>query len=458
MPASQTFSGNGDPNGVVDGNPGDLYQDQIGKAWVNTAAPSTWVQLATGSSVFVPGAGAGSAIQNNGSGNASTGVDSTVCGENNQLSGSDSFAEGNGNVETITDTGGLNGATNHLEGVLNTINVATPDDGGFNHVEGFQSALTGTGGADCQSNHVEGSKNTLNALGGPGNGISFNHVEGTNHVLTTTVGTGACSFNHVEGDGIHLTVNPGGDIEFSHFEGVGHVVVSNTWDVDDTHVEGFRNNVTDADTSHIEGDSNTVSTSGGTCNHVEGGSNTLTGAVNHAHIEGTTCHGTASTVHVQGDSASGIRETQFARASGKFTAAGDAQTSVVVMRGSTPGAAPNESVELKFGAGPAGTLTLENGKAYVIRVRAIGYATDTNFMSFENTFAANQEGGVITIKPAPPHAIPQVAGTAGAGTWTLTANTAAAPTRISFTFATGGGTTAAVRIAADIEFIEVARA
>lgn len=48
MPASQTLSGTGNPNGVVDGNPGDTYQDQTGKLWVNTAAPSTWVQLATG--------------------------------------------------------------------------------------------------------------------------------------------------------------------------------------------------------------------------------------------------------------------------------------------------------------------------------------------------------------------------------------------------------------------------
>lgn len=47
MPAAQVFSGTGNPNGVVDGNPGDVYQDQTGKFWLNVAAPSTWVQLAT---------------------------------------------------------------------------------------------------------------------------------------------------------------------------------------------------------------------------------------------------------------------------------------------------------------------------------------------------------------------------------------------------------------------------
>jgi hypothetical protein len=45
MPASQIFSGNGNPNGIVDGNPGDLYQDQAAAVWLNTVAPSTWVQL-----------------------------------------------------------------------------------------------------------------------------------------------------------------------------------------------------------------------------------------------------------------------------------------------------------------------------------------------------------------------------------------------------------------------------
>lgn len=45
MTASQIFSGTGDPNGVVVGNPGDVYQDQTGKLWVNTAAPSTWTEL-----------------------------------------------------------------------------------------------------------------------------------------------------------------------------------------------------------------------------------------------------------------------------------------------------------------------------------------------------------------------------------------------------------------------------
>jgi len=50
MPASQIFSGTGDPNGVFAGNPGDVYQDQTGQLWVNTAAPSIWTLLGVGSS------------------------------------------------------------------------------------------------------------------------------------------------------------------------------------------------------------------------------------------------------------------------------------------------------------------------------------------------------------------------------------------------------------------------
>ena len=44
--ASQVFSGSGDPNGVVFGIPGDLYQDQTGALWLNVAAPSSWIQFA----------------------------------------------------------------------------------------------------------------------------------------------------------------------------------------------------------------------------------------------------------------------------------------------------------------------------------------------------------------------------------------------------------------------------
>ncbi len=278
-------------------------------------------------------------------------------------------------------------------------------------------------------------------VGTGGNPCDFNHVEGNRNHLTA--GTNAVEFNHVEGDGNQISAGPDGGCF-------------------DSHVEGISNVCTDIDGDHVEGYGNVVSPRGGSQNHVEGNQNTLQGAssVSFAHLEGNECLAAADTVHVEGSRAAAIRRTQRAKASGSFNPAakGEAQTSSLVLRGSTPGLAPNENVELKYGDAADQVLTLEDGKAYVIRVRAIGYATDTNFMSFEGTFAAHQEGGVITIAPAPPFTVLQVAGSAGASTWTLTADTAAAPARVSFTFTTGVGTTAAVRVAADIEFVEVARA
>jgi hypothetical protein len=74
MPASKTYSGIGDPNGVVNGNPGDIYQDQTGKLWVNVAAPSTWEQLTTGA----PGPGARVAFVDGTIGNDMTGAFGTM--------------------------------------------------------------------------------------------------------------------------------------------------------------------------------------------------------------------------------------------------------------------------------------------------------------------------------------------------------------------------------------------
>jgi hypothetical protein len=46
--AAQLFSGTGDPNGVVHGSPGDVYQDKAGVLWINVTAPTTWSQITSG--------------------------------------------------------------------------------------------------------------------------------------------------------------------------------------------------------------------------------------------------------------------------------------------------------------------------------------------------------------------------------------------------------------------------
>jgi hypothetical protein len=46
---AQLYSGTGDPNGAVFGNPGDVYQDETGVFWLKTTGPGTntgWVAVA----------------------------------------------------------------------------------------------------------------------------------------------------------------------------------------------------------------------------------------------------------------------------------------------------------------------------------------------------------------------------------------------------------------------------
>lgn len=369
-----------------------------------------------GSSPVVSGAGTGSAILNNGTGNATTGTNSTVFGENNQISGIDSFVEGSQNVETVTASA-TGGANNHLEGFRNTITVNVIDSGGLNHVEGNNNTLTGTG-----------------------NACDFNHVEGNNNVITATLSP--VEFNHVEGDGNHVSAGTAGGCYDSHVEGIGNIC-------------------TDIDGDHVEGYHNTVSPKGGSQNHVEGNQNTLsgTGSVSFAHLEGNLCTATANTVHVQGDSASGSRETQSAKASGKFSAAGDAQASLLVLRGSTPGSGAGESVELKFGSSRNQTLQLEDGKGYTITVTAI--AKDTvagakGVRSFFYRYSVMRVAGVTTIEASDTTTTPPI-GSAGTASWTLAASVGAAPDRFVLTFTTGG-TTAAARCVAKVEFVELLNA
>lgn len=61
MPASQQFSGTGDPNGVVFGNPGDSYQDETGAFWLKATGAGTstgWIVFSSAASnvlTFRPG-------------------------------------------------------------------------------------------------------------------------------------------------------------------------------------------------------------------------------------------------------------------------------------------------------------------------------------------------------------------------------------------------------------------
>src|SRR5512135_1235551 len=325
MTAAQHYSGVGSPEGIVFADPGDIYQDETGKFWLKESGTGTntgWSQVAPSTAVFVPGAGAGSGVQNNGSGNTATGVNA--------------LAEGN------TTTASAIGA----------------------HAEGDHTIAANDGA------HAEGT--TTQAL------ADASHAEGSNTVVQNGANAG--------------------------------------------HVEGFNNTVTAAAfAGHAEGQNNTAS---GTASHAEGGNGT-TASGSYAHAQNLTTHasGDASFARGVAGTASGdessvfgiqgvaLRESQQTLSGGHFAVNGDGQSSRLVLRGTTPGAAPNESVELKFGFGatPTDELLLENGKAYAFKIRVIAYATSTDFASFESSlFSANQEAGVITIKPNPPVAIPLI--------------------------------------------------
>jgi hypothetical protein len=396
MPAAQIFSGTGDPNGSVTANPGDIYQDENGKLWSKASGADTntgWSQVAPG--VFVAGAGAGSVIQNNASGNATTGVDSTVCGENNQLSGEASFAEGAQNVETIA-VSGPGAVANHLEGFRHAITCSAPDGGSLNHVEGFQHSLTdGGSGNPVDFNHVEGSQNTLTATGGL---IEFNHVEGTGNALLCNANE--VSFNHVEGDSHHLTATT--DI------------------VDECHVEGFDNLVTDTDICHVEGWG--------------------------AHAIRSTQHVKASGTFSPVSGAAG--DAQTSKLVFRGATPGIAANESVELKFSGAGTPAIDEFTLengKYYAIEIDAVAAQNGGGTMATFRT------------PTVFAAFQEAGVVTVLPTPgPLTNDQNVG-AGAASWTMSVSAGVGPARVVITFSTGAGITAAVRVVATVRFTEVLR-
>lgn len=241
-----------------------------------------------------------------------------------------------------------------------------------------------------------------------------------------------------------------------HAEGCGTVASG-----DCSHAEGRATQATGV-ASHAEG-SNTDAT--GTASHAEGLDSVASGPNSHAegeitvasgenaHAEGEDSVASGADSHAQGRSAVALRFSQDAMASGQFAARGDAQTSVLVLRGSTPGAVVGEPVELFFGEAPL-QLILEDGRGYNIMVTAIlrGRVGGLPLVrSIRQMFAVRRDAGLTTIAAA---GAQENIGDAGAASWTLTASVGAAPDRFALT-ATTGATTTALRVAAKVEFTEV---
>jgi len=161
-----------------------------------------------------------------------------------------------------------------------------------------------------------------------------------------------------------------------------------------------------------------------------------------------------------GDQSNALREGQRALAAGRFAALGDAQTSELVLRGSTPGLAMGESVELMFG--DAGnqqfTVPANSFRSFIAVYEVIatgisaGGSGPINLASFKQTLVFHENGGGVLTQ--------DVSGTqekltsAGAASWTFAASVPIGPGRLALTFTTGT-TTLKTRVVATLRFTEL---
>lgn len=216
-----------------------------------------------------------------------------------------------------------------------------------------------------------------------------------------------------------------------------------------SHAEGASTQTTD-DFAHAQ-NFNTTAGRGG---HAEGDSSQATGEFSHSEGRLTVASGKRS--HAQGIQSVALRESQDAVAGGAFGVAGDAQTSMLVLRGSTPGLAINESVELLFGAAFDQQLTLEDGKGYDFRVKVSAGGVQggpvRRSRSLEISFNVRRDAGVSVITAIGPGA---AYGDASTATWTITPTIGVAPDRLALTFNTGAGAASACKVSARVEFTEV---
>jgi hypothetical protein len=161
----------------------------------------------------------------------------------------------------------------------------------------------------------------------------------------------------------------------------------------------------------------------------------------------------ASSARAGGALALASRVTQDAWASGSDgVAAGNIQTSKLVLNGTTPGSGVGETVELAIDS----TLPfeLEDDKGYVLTLSAIalGFIGGVRkTQSFEVEVTAHREGGTTAISAA--NTITQQ-GDAAAATWDIAATVGAAPDRLVFTFSTGA-TTAQTVVGGELRWTEV---
>ena len=243
--------------------------------------------------------------------------------------------------------------------------------------------------------------------------------------------------NIVSGTDAHAEGNSNtSDGDYSHTEGQGNGAHDGS-----SHAEGY---ATQAGTfaAHSEGESTYA---GGEASHAEGFSTAAEGFCSHS--EGDSCGAYAFASHAQGEQSSATREGQHAQACGAFSSSGDAQTSVLVLRGSTPGAVANESIELLYGTSLDQSFSLSDGMAYMC-VTEIVAASNADSALFRFSFLCRQDGGTPLVAVGAQEQIY----TLGAATWEINVT---APSDIAITFSTGAGVTTAVNIVCNLRFTEI---
>jgi hypothetical protein len=416
------------------------------------------------------GATANYATVGGGLNNEASGVNSTVAGGlNNEASGDTSTVSG-GEFNVASGYGAYaeaesntaSGDYSHAEGFINTaLGESAHAEGEFNDANGDWSHAEGAGNlASGTGAHVEGSSNVASGDDSHAEGVNTtasadaSHAEGVN---TTASGlhshaegdgtTAAAQDSHAEGDG--SMCDTGADM--SHAEGqsgycgVGAIAA---------HAEGSNTDAL-ARRSHAEGEFTQAGVSAlvGIAAHAEGTFTDALGAASHAEGRDTVANGDYS--HACGMSSFARRETQWSYASGGATGDG-VSTHLLVLRGTTPGLAISELVELLFGSGGALTLQLTDGHAYAFKVSAVIGANQAGPVRVSRTieikFNARRDAGLTVITAIGPGA---AFGDASTATWTLTPTVGAAPDRIVLTFATGVGLASAATIIAKVEFTEV---
>jgi len=128
----------------------------------------------------------------------------------------------------------------------------------------------------------------------------------------------------------------------------------------------------------------------------------------------------------------------------------------MVFFGTTPGAVPNESVELGNGFGFTDVLDLEDGKTYILTVSVTAGGVVAGPLRVNQAFilsaCARQDAGVVTVSGT--NTLDKFGDGPPASTWTFAITAGAAPARVVMTFTTGA-TPANTTVVARVEMTEI---